>query len=995
MPNSPKKDKESSHSRELQRRSHVHVRSPSRRSSRENRTRSNHHHTLKESIERAKALAVELSGIETVDATRKLPRLLWDQLVLKDENRHHFHPVGSFFAQCRINDIVIDENDDDDNDDDVGDGMIRKQLQERLAYRLRSSANTNNRRVYAIKFLEPEILESEHHASPATTEMILETQILASIAHHANMAGIYGVAAHADPLHWKTFAAGGGSSSNSTSLGFFYITDWISETLADRMITWRRQKRKQQQLELFRRLEIALDLASALLHMHNHNIVVHIRPDKVGFDNNGTIKLFGMGQAQKNTINCTPSESCPSSIRGSDDINVLKYTAPAFFRTPENIATTNTLLRIDATDVYGFAIVLWEMVTSRIALEGYTRARHYQEIVRGSKQPIPIYNNDDDNHDDENGHHDEEEDQTMHHLDPVIREIIESCICSTPRPIMSSVHKKLEDYLLLSFPRRVIETKERLQSNNDSTSEGTLSPRRNTKNGKNGSKHEETDIRMESSLPLLQPPPSAPQKRTRSSKQQSPLNDEKHSNHEESRPRHREQHGTSSSSNKGCTEKQRRSLSPTKKSHLHRSKLHRHSMSDFSWALKDSPVAANKNKVSNPLSPREKLSSQRRCHSLGRNQADSAGSKGSSEDKDFSHRMNGEERKRSSSFSEQARSEQAPHREDNLQEKGYELLNEPKADEENTEVSPDHHIVRVDKGSANVPSSPRKRTVCRTRSDPKVRTTKSDSSNEVQSKTRSRSLRISVGEGNLNMPIEELEIFLREAKARRIMELVDAKNVEVRRSKSLTRSHRGRSSKNDEERIISDTLNAASGEDTNTVESGRLSGSPCFYTESFNNANDLTFDNELMALLVSQNKKESMDQRCSRPSEKNESEVDHYSDKMETHDHDQTHVKSRTNAVTPVKQRGTAKHSNPCAPEHVLQKTPGSRGGSGSKSNKPGVSLEQLLTENGYPWSPTVRTPTSTPRKTKTTPGSGSKRKSKIPLDQLAAVKRMVQGHRH
>lgn len=76
--------------------------------------------------------------------------------------------------------------------------------------------------------------------------------------------------------------------------------------------------------KLMERLEMALDIASALLFLSDRQIVFNLRPEKVGFDARySRIKLCNFGQVRENgQIDQAPS------LTKTDDIRTLAYTAP-------------------------------------------------------------------------------------------------------------------------------------------------------------------------------------------------------------------------------------------------------------------------------------------------------------------------------------------------------------------------------------------------------------------------------------------------------------------------------------------------------------------------------------------------------------------------------------------------------------------------------------------------------------------------------------------
>lgn len=136
---------------------------------------------------------------------------------------------------------------------------------------------------YAVKYLQDGILDSDHGVN-AACDMIVETKILMNLAPHPHISQIYGVN-----------TGGIDSFLESGRMGFFIITDKIGETLVDRLQRWERSLHGRDQdvessayktieTQFSERLELAMDIASALVYLHDRQLVFNVRPDKIGFD---------------------------------------------------------------------------------------------------------------------------------------------------------------------------------------------------------------------------------------------------------------------------------------------------------------------------------------------------------------------------------------------------------------------------------------------------------------------------------------------------------------------------------------------------------------------------------------------------------------------------------------------------------------------------------------------------------------------------------------
>jgi len=263
---------------------------------------------------------------------------------------------------------------------------------------------------YVVKYLQAGIMNSDHSCN-AATEMILEAKILTNLAPHPNISQAYGIN-----------ATGIDSFLIQGRKGFFIITDRIEETLADRIERWRKEDlakprdEKAKRSDLNSRLEIAMDIASALVYLHGRKLVYYLRPEKVGFDSRyGRIKLCQFGQARQ-----TEMVSHARSLTKTDCIRQLAYTAPEVFCKGAETTT--------ATDVYAFGMTLWQFVTLQSPFLGMDRANHFQKVVRHNHRP-PI-------------------DIVEHKWPTEIADLARSCWDPHSRPNMKSAHDTLEMALL-------------------------------------------------------------------------------------------------------------------------------------------------------------------------------------------------------------------------------------------------------------------------------------------------------------------------------------------------------------------------------------------------------------------------------------------------------------------------------------------------------------------------------------------------------------------
>lgn len=106
------------------------------------------------------------------------------------------------------------------------------------------------------------------------------------------------------------------SDSNPYKHGYFVVLDRLYDTLTKRFGVWKKAKAKTTGLgklsdmkgkkkeELWiERLLVAYDLAAALRYLHSLNIVYRdLKPDNIGFDVRGDVKLFGKWSVGSNAF---------------------------------------------------------------------------------------------------------------------------------------------------------------------------------------------------------------------------------------------------------------------------------------------------------------------------------------------------------------------------------------------------------------------------------------------------------------------------------------------------------------------------------------------------------------------------------------------------------------------------------------------------------------------------------------------------------------------
>jgi serine/threonine protein kinase len=129
---------------------------------------------------------------------------------------------------------------------------------------------------YAIKFLSKETIQDPDRFCTGAADLVVEAKFLASL-EHPNIVKLRGMA-----------AAGTSGFATCRPRGYFLLLDRLQCTLEDKLEDWQHwekkavgslqrkimdRKGKMQQCFLADRLKVALDVASALTYLHNHNII--------------------------------------------------------------------------------------------------------------------------------------------------------------------------------------------------------------------------------------------------------------------------------------------------------------------------------------------------------------------------------------------------------------------------------------------------------------------------------------------------------------------------------------------------------------------------------------------------------------------------------------------------------------------------------------------------------------------------------------------------
>jgi serine/threonine protein kinase len=149
----------------------------------------------------------------------------------------------------------------------------------------------------AVKFLSDDAMMVPEEFCNGAADLLMEAKYLTALASHPHPSLIQ--------LH-GVCSAGPSGFSLPDRAGFFLVIDRLYDTLGRRMDVWRELTRRRAgqprvlQALFLQRLCVAADIAAALRHLHKLNVVFRdLKPDNVGFDYAGAVKVFDFGLAKE------------------------------------------------------------------------------------------------------------------------------------------------------------------------------------------------------------------------------------------------------------------------------------------------------------------------------------------------------------------------------------------------------------------------------------------------------------------------------------------------------------------------------------------------------------------------------------------------------------------------------------------------------------------------------------------------------------------------
>lgn len=312
-----------------------------------------HPFSVADSLEKATAH----SGISLTEENEEnygLPSDVADRLVKRTELRVSQVLAQSNFVQkhCTLYDLPRFEREDLDIGDMIAYGGFSN-VHEILSFKTDSalSEGANAKKKFIVKNLNPKLAFNPKKLVVGAKDLVMEAHFLSSLKHE-------------NIIELRAWSAAGiaGFSETGRADGFFLVFDRLEATLSRRITQWREQakeskkgslmkSRSAMRMQLFAdRIKVSVEIAGAVEYLHSKRIIYRdLKPANIGFDVDGTLKIFDFGLA----VELPEGNDPDSTFNLAGNTGTSRYMAVEVIRKhPYNCKA----------DVFSFSILLWEVM---------------------------------------------------------------------------------------------------------------------------------------------------------------------------------------------------------------------------------------------------------------------------------------------------------------------------------------------------------------------------------------------------------------------------------------------------------------------------------------------------------------------------------------------------------------------------------------------------------------------------------------------------------
>ena len=277
---------------------------------------------------------------------------------------------GGFCVVREITEVVLHATEEDIIEDQKQDDedLIHNIIQDRgfmATHYLRQGKDYR----YAIKTVKEASKKSAQLYVNAVVDLAIEARFLAVI-RHPNI------------IKMRAMATGPACHGN-----FFIVLDKLYDTLSVRLRKWKKRLNKgvlarivcggKREIEFWgERLTVGYDLSCGLSHLHDMNIIYRdIKPDNIGFDVRGDVKIFDFGLAKEFK---KKDRGADGTFHLTAETGSPRYMAPeVFLGKPYN----------ETCDVYSFSILLWQILKAEVPFDEYTESMIINDVCKGGVRP--------------------------------------------------------------------------------------------------------------------------------------------------------------------------------------------------------------------------------------------------------------------------------------------------------------------------------------------------------------------------------------------------------------------------------------------------------------------------------------------------------------------------------------------------------------------------------------------------------------------------------